>query len=351
MAQRALIETHAGGSSTARPGLFDYRAVPTYRCLLVMTCLVFGLAGVTRFSIDRHDLPLAAGTLVFLALTGMALRSQNFVRLGSAIEGMVLILASTMATCCLSLLLATLSLPYRDALLDSVDRAMLPGFTWIGMFQFLHLKMEWVRGMSMVYSSLSWQPFLLIASLSFCGDGKRGWRFLHAWYLTLILCLTLFALLPALGAYPFHHLSPADIPAMTLHTGWRPAEILEAVRSGELRTLTPSKMDGLIAFPSFHAAGGTLLALGYRRVPIIGKPLVVWNVVMIGTAPLIGGHYFCDILAGIAAALIATLAARRGDDGTAQRLPNALAIRWLSRFPARVKALAFGQRRPSAAIG
>lgn len=225
-----------------------------------MVLHVAALAGVFGFEIDRHDLPAMGVLLIFCIAAGMALRARRFARAATAVEGMALILASTIGACCLSILLAVPALPYRDALFDRIDGFLSPGFSWIDMFDALRPHGTLVAAMSTIYSSLLWQPFALIATLAATGREDGAWRFVHAWFFTLLACVTVFALMPALGAYAFHHLTPADIPAMRLRVGWTQEAVLEEVRSGRLRSLTPSRMTGIIAFPSFHAASGTLLA-------------------------------------------------------------------------------------------
>ncbi len=234
--------------------------------------------------------------------------------MAAAIEGIALIVASTMAVCCLSILLATSAPPYRDALFDRIDRALFPYLSWLDMFRALRQHGSLVAAMSNVYSSLLWQPFALVVILALVGDECRLWRFMHAWFLALAICLTIFAFAPALGAYSFYHLGPETIPAMRLRIGWDQTRLLEAIRSGALRTLDPSSMTGIIAFPSFHAASGTLLAWAFRRVIVVGWPFAAWNVAMIATAPLIGSHYFCDVVAGVAIAAVAIWIANRNNE-------------------------------------
>jgi hypothetical protein len=292
----------------------DRRAWPALRLLAVMICLIVSLTWALGFTVDHHDLPLMAAAIGYAFLMGFAFRAAGLSRIATAIEGMALIVASTMAVCCLSILLATDVAPFRDDVFDGIDRILFPNLGWLDMFHALRSHGALIVLMSTVYSSLLWQPFALVAVLALTGDACRVWRFLHAWFLALAICVTVFAFAPALGPYAFHHLGPEAIPAMRLRIGWDTVTVLEAVRSGALRTLDPSSMTGIIAFPSFHAAGGTLLAWAFRRVAVIGWPFVAWNVAMVATAPLIGGHYFCDVVAGVATAAAAIwIASRSGE--------------------------------------
>jgi membrane-associated phospholipid phosphatase len=128
--------------------------------------------------------------------------------------------------------------------------------------------------------------------------------------LALVVCVAIFGLMPAVGAYSFHNLSPRDIPAMELRIGWDQAGVLDSIRNGNLRTLSPANLTGIIAFPSFHAAGATLMAWAVRRLPVVGLLSLIWNGAIIATTPLIGSHYFCDVIAGIVVAAVAILASQ-----------------------------------------
>jgi hypothetical protein len=301
-------------SAPSRVGLIDPRSGPAYRLLAAMVTSVAVLTIAFGFSIDRQDMPVMIGALLFLMASGMALRSRGLGRAGTAVESVALILASTMAVCCLSTLLAATAPPYRDVWLDHADRWIMPAFNWLDMFHLLRGHAALIHAMETVYSSLLWQPFALVAALSLTGRERDSWRFLHAWFLTLMLCAIVFAWMPAVGTYGFYHLAPHDIPAMRLRVGWEQQAVLDAVRSGHMRSLSPSEMAGIIAFPSFHAAGATLLAWSWRKLPVAGPIFVAWNVAMIATAPLIGSHYFCDVAAGIAVALLAIRTATHSYD-------------------------------------
>lgn len=290
--------------------MHDRAAIPAYRLLAVMAVMVVALTVAFGFDCDRHDLPLMIGFLGVLVGVAMVLRARGFWRTGTAIEASVLILAGSMATACLSILFAATALPYRDAALETIDRWLVPGFGWMDMYRLMRRHDAIVTAMSAIYSSLLWQPFALMAVLAAAGQERRAWRFVHAWFLALILSVAIFALVPALSAYPYHHLHPADIPGLSVGIGWRQQDVLEAVRGGALRSLTPSSMAGIITFPSFHAAASVLLFWGYRRTPWAGPPLMAWNMAMCLTAPLIGSHYFCDVAGGIAVALLAIRATR-----------------------------------------
>lgn len=289
---------------------FAAASAESYLCLAVMVSLALLLAMALGFRWDGRDLPIVVATLVFLALSAMMARGVGAGRFATAIEAPVLLLGATMATACLSLLFATGALPYQDALLDRADRIVMPFFRWRDMYLALQDHDVVVGIMSGIYRTLLWQPFVLAPLLAIV-DERACWRFVRAWFLTLIACVAVFPFVPAIGPYLHYGLPPAGLPALGVDTAWRPVQVLDAVRDGSLRVLAPASMTGLISFPSFHAASATLMFWAFRRVPVIGPPMMALNVAMCLTAPLIGSHYFIDIPAGMLVALAALRMARR----------------------------------------
>ena len=82
-------------------------------------------------------------------------------------------------------------------------------------------------------------------------------EFVLALTFTLIAAIVIASLAPALGAH-IHH----GHPFAALHQG---IDDLVALRDGSLRRLSLPDIQGIISFPSFHAAMGVLLAWGMRR--------------------------------------------------------------------------------------
>ena len=301
----AMLTPTADGAARLRHGMVDRASRPAYRLLAVMIATIGGLVVAMGFDIDRTDLPLMTGMMMFMIGSAWLLRSRGAARVATAIEAIALLLLASMAVACLCILFAAMAMPYQDDLLERLDRLILPGFSWLDMFAALRGHDAIVAAMSVIYKSLLWQPFLLVAVLALSDREGDAWRFVHAWLLALIASVAIFAFTPAITAYPHYHLAASDIPGLSVRIGWRTQEVLELVRSGALRTLTPSQMTGVITFPSFHAASAALLLWHWRRVPVIGPPFMAWNVAMCLTVPLIGSHYFVDVIGGVAIAAVA----------------------------------------------
>ncbi|RHW19326.1 hypothetical protein D1610_04270 [Sphingomonas gilva] len=298
------------GSSAVRVP-FDPASLAAYRMLSIKAALCVLLGAALGFGYDGRDLNTVLVTLALAVGFAWLLRRIGHSRIATAIEGSALLLAASMATATLSALFATSAFPFRDDLLARADLLLFPGFSWLQMFELLHRQDRLVGAMAWTYGSLLWQPFVLVALLAAFGRERAAWRYVCAWYVALATCVVIFPFAPALGPYIANHIPPTAIPAMDVGLAWRHAEILEPLRDGTLRIVSPGMMTGMIAFPSFHAAGSILLAWGFREVPVIGRAFVVLNLAMFATTPLIGSHYFVDLLGGIAVAALAVAASRK----------------------------------------
>jgi hypothetical protein len=207
-------------------------------------------------------------------------------------------------------LLATLATPYRDGTLAAADRLLFPFLSWPAMAHALGQSPRLVAAMGEVYSTLVWQPFALVALLAMSRQRDALWQFVHAWLLTLAVCLAIFALMPAVTAQVHYGFAIGDVAGLQVNAGWRPFAILTQVRSGAMTTLASGSMTGLITFPSFHAAGAALLGWSAARAGRLGWPLVALNLAMMPTIPLIGSHYFVDVVGGLIVAAVVIRATR-----------------------------------------
>jgi len=87
--------------------------------------------------------------------------------------------------------------------------------------------------------------------------------------------------------------------------------VLKSLRAGEPMVLDWGHLDGVVQFPSFHAALGTIYIYAARHRLWALIPFAVLDTLLIVATPPMGGHYLSDTLAGIAVALIAIAVTRR----------------------------------------
>jgi membrane-associated phospholipid phosphatase len=90
-------------------------------------------------------------------------------------------------------------------------------------------------------------------------------------------------------------------------TGW---PVFHGLRDGSFRALVAAGSEGIITFPSLHAALAVILIVALWPIPILRWAILGVNSVMLAATPIDGSHYFIDVLAGIAVAALALIAAR-----------------------------------------
>jgi membrane-associated phospholipid phosphatase len=72
--------------------------------------------------------------------------------------------------------------------------------------------------------------------------------------------------------------------------------------------------EGIITFPSLHAALGLIFALALWPDRVLRWFSLALNLLMIVATPIDGSHYFVDVFAGLAIALMGWFVARRITD-------------------------------------
>jgi membrane-associated phospholipid phosphatase len=68
--------------------------------------------------------------------------------------------------------------------------------------------------------------------------------------------------------------------------------------------------EGIITFPSLHAALAIIMIVAFWPVPVARWIGAVINSLMLAATPINGSHYFIDIVAGVAIAILCLIAAR-----------------------------------------
>lgn len=277
--------------------LFDRYALPLYTVALlaVLPCVIAVASG--SFGYDPMMLRELAQPIGFFLLIAWAVRWSGFPKLAALAEAMLLGMFITFLMTFVAAILATAAMPMADVRLAAIDRAMF-GFERSGLTAFGVAHPVFRRAMFWIYTSFAWTPQLLLAGLFLTGRTRLGWTVASALMLTLAAIIYTSWLLPAYGAPPYPY---------------RFVEVLDGVRAGRLRMLDQSLITGIVTFPSLHAADAVVLAWGYARLGRIGWPLAALNVLMIGSAVVVGGHYIVDVVAGGVIAAVAIVAAGRVD--------------------------------------
>jgi membrane-associated phospholipid phosphatase len=233
-------------------------------------------------------------------------------RLAALCLGAAYLIIYTLAAAILSYLGTSLGLPLLDAQFARADASL--GLDWLAA---LELTDRWPALGTLLRTTYTTSLMQIVAAFVILAAARQLTRlanFLTLFTATSLATIILSSLLPAAGAFVYYD-PPAALREVVGHDAgiWH-LKHFEALRSGAMRAIDPGAIEGLVTFPSFHAALGVITVWALWRTRFLAYPALALNAVVIASAVPVGGHYFVDIFAGmaIAAVTIAVLAWRRG---------------------------------------
>lgn len=269
---------------------------------LVIAAMVSGI-GVAEL---RSPLAIVPRSLMGLAIACAALSaSASFYRrvrprepLAVSCAALVQALLFSAAGSILSYLLARRGGMLWDSTLYSWDRAL--GFDWLACVRLVdaHPSVALVLGLG--YVSLIPQTIVVIIALGFSGRFAPLRIVILAAMLSGLAAILISPLMPALGNFAYLGLQSDALVHVHPSTGY--VADLNAVRSGRMAALDLAQMQGIITFPSYHAALATVTLWGFwsNRMAWLRWAGAAVAIITVAATPVIGTHYLVDVVAGIA---------------------------------------------------
>jgi hypothetical protein len=227
-------------------------------------------------------------------------------RLASGLFSTAQLIAFAAVAAPLSYIAASANLPLCDAALDTMDRAL--GIDWEALLAWMNTAPFLYRVLRPIYLSLTLQMTTVVLCLAF--SGRHLWlrTYTLAFLCAALVCIAISAALPAAGAWPHYGLTASDsgiLPAVS--TSW---PVFYGLRDGSFRVLVAVGSEGIITFPSLHAALAVLVTAALWPVRYLRWAAVILNTAMLIATPIDGSHYFSDVLAGVALAALSLLIAQ-----------------------------------------
>jgi hypothetical protein len=211
------------------------------------------------------------------------------------------------------------------------------GLDWLGYVRLIDSSAALTRIYNVAYSSLIPQIIILVLALGFSNRIAQLRSVMCAAILCGITCILLSPFFPAVSNFVHHGLSAADFRNVNPWAGDVHMADLNALRGGSFALLDLGRAEGIITFPSYHGGLSAVTLWGFwltRQWWIRWPGMVLASLTILAT-PVDGGHYFVDVLAGIAIAVASIVAARR-------------AVRWKPAMPA-LTALPFRRSHEASA--
>jgi|GEM_PF-2457464 len=295
----------APAAVVARPAACPVALRATF-VLAVVTYLA-ALTGTTITGIRAPILdavPLCLGPAAFF-WTYCRLAFPRAIRMRLFIESVFLVIALGLALACLSYLGATIAFPLRDGQMIWVDRHL--GFDWLPMMRSIDHRPLALDVLDGAYATFTFQ--LLVTAFVLVLAKRR--RELDRFFVTFI-CASLLAeaastIVPTVGPMSALAANADFIHLPTL--GRATAEIVLRLREGVLREIHVDAVNGIISFPSLHAAVAVIVPFTLRWNKPLFSAVLVLDSVMLASAVPSGNHYFADVLGGVAVAAVAIVIA------------------------------------------
>lgn len=240
----------------------------------------------------------AAAVLLMIGLICTTLFQKPRIAGAAHMVALALIFADLMVIA--SYLAAGLRQPLVDSTLVAADHAL--GLDWLAPYQWVKVHPLAQKFMSVAYLSLIPQVILVFTALNARGQAARGWELMWMFMLSASICVLFSAFWPAMGAYGYYHVE-SGAPYVRVFTG---------LHEGTLKVIGGDHpLQGIVQFPSFHAALAILLTYAARGMPIFFLCLLEVNIMLLISTPVMGGHHYADVWGGVVLALLTIWAVRK----------------------------------------
>jgi hypothetical protein len=219
------------------------------------------------------------------------------------------IVLATLAMAPLTYVAAAANFPMQDENLLAIDRAL--GLDWLAFVSYVNERPLLATWLNFGYSMIQWPIFMIPVVLAAAQRYHRIQEFTLAFALALVATTVVSVFVPAIGVFQQLGLDPAAFKNLHPQAYLDQFRDLPRVRDGTLRELELFALAGVVTFPSFHAASAALFAWAFWPVKWMRPVAILANGAMLISTPVDGGHYFIDVFAGVAVAVVAIMAARQ----------------------------------------
>jgi membrane-associated phospholipid phosphatase len=275
------------------------------RAAMIVTTAVYALAvgGSAWLKVKApilEGVPLWAGAALLLGFYTRLVLSRA-VRLQCFVEAVLVSVVLGVSLACLSYVGAATDLPLRDNDIIWIDRHL--GFDWLAVMSSLDHSSHLLSMLDGAYATFTAQLVGAALALVIAGRIRELDRFFIIFACASIIAEALSVLIPTLG--PIWALADTarftNLPTL----GRATAEIVVALRDKTLGAIDFEAVNGIISFPSMHAAVAIIVPYTLRWNRWLFWPVAVLDAVMLVSAVPSGNHYLADVIAGVSVAVLA----------------------------------------------
>jgi membrane-associated phospholipid phosphatase len=316
--QQPLSKNLGGFQSSAAGSLLaavpvvtvEQSAAIKLRAAMIVTMAVYALAvgGSAFLGVSApilEGVPLWAGAALLLGFYTRAVFPRA-VRLQCFVEAVFVSVVLGVSLACLSYVGAAADLPLRDRDIIWIDRHL--GVDWLQVMGSLDGSPQLLGVLNGAYATFTAQLVGAALILVIAGRMRELDRFFIIFACASISAEAFSVLVPTLGPIwaLADHTRFANLPTL----GRTTAEIVVALRDKTLGTIDFEAVNGIISFPSMHAAVAIIVPYTLCWNRWIFAPVAALDAVMLASAVPSGNHYVADVIAGVAVGVLAITCGR-----------------------------------------
>jgi hypothetical protein len=301
---------HAGRPVLIMPADFNRLRACLWLLNLAMAVLTAAWMRAAGLSLDIASAVLPA--LSCAVLEGLATfysTRRPEPRFAVSLSGLAQIIAFSACAALLSYAVAATGGPLWDGTFEAADLSL--GLDWLAYLHGFNDHPRLSLLLSLAYRSLMPQMIVLVIVLGFGGHLRAVPQVALAFMIAALTTVLVSGLTPAVAMFVHLGLRPEDFPGLNPAAAYVHFADLTGLRDGTLRVISLDRVEGIITFPSFHAALGVLFVRYFWMSKLTRWPGLVLNAMLIAATPIDGGHYFVDVGAGAVIAVAAIAIAGR----------------------------------------
>jgi len=261
--------------------------------------IVFSLAWAADLEIRNAGTAPQAIVLVAIILgisSMMATRPRLRAALETSVFGLLLVIPIVAA----SYLAVSLNMPWADSDLQAMDQAL--GIDWVALLSFVDSRKYLSAALNLAYASFALQLFGLPLILASTGSILRSYQMTIIYATICFVSAVISIWYPALGTYVIHHVDPSQLMHIDGNLGVVFLDELRSAHDNPHFVFDFTRAEGIITFPSVHAAIAVLCAWAAWRMGWLRYPVLILNVLMAASAAIVANHYVVDVIAGMGVA-------------------------------------------------
>ncbi len=283
------------------------------RALLLFTVAgsigVAALTLVSKVILDHASFQAVFLTIPLLALGAVFAHRRSLGQAALLLEVLCCGITLSVAVLLASYLAISLDLPLVDSLLADADLRL--GFRTSDIVSLVNTMPALSSILMYAYSSFSVQLLVLPILLVMSGVPSSAYLLVLCYGFVGLSACCISVWFPAVGAHVTYDLASQHLPSVNLHYGYAFLEEFYAVRTQTEFALSLARVQGILTFPSVHAAVAVLCAVAAFRQRLLRYPVLILNFLMLASTVTHGGHYVVDVVAGVALAAFALFLASK----------------------------------------